>query len=80
MQFLPIPPTLLKGRNMDYEKKLKKMDEHLKEHPHDYQTVISRMKTNSDAIDHKRKQSRNERLARLAEIRRQRKERLNVEK
>lgn len=54
------------------------MNEHLARHPNDYQTVISRMKINSDAIDHKRKQSRNERLARLAEIRRARRKRHNV--
>ena len=59
---------------MDYVKKLERMDEHLKEHPHDYQTVISRLKTASDAYEHQRKRQRNWRLKRVAEVRRQLKE------
>lgn len=62
---------------MDYDKKLQKMDEHLKEHPHDYQTVIARMKTYSDSVEHERRQMANYRLARLAEVRRMRKARKN---
>lgn len=59
---------------MDYVKKLKRMDEHLREHPHDYQTVISRLKVASDAYEHQQYLRRVERLKRLAEVRRQMKE------
>lgn len=59
---------------MDYAKKLDRMDEHLREHPHDYQTVISRLKVASDAYDYQQKKMVDRRLARLAEVRRQRKE------
>lgn len=54
---------------MDYVKKLDRMDEHLKEHPHDYQTVIARLKTASEAIDHQAKKQSDMRLKRVAEIR-----------
>lgn len=64
---------------MDYAKRLEKMDKHLEEHPHDYQTVIARLKTQSDMIDHQMKKSSRMRLKRLAEIRRKRKERKNGE-
>lgn len=50
------------------------MDEHLKKHPHDYQTVISRMKLASDIYDHQMRKSVNARLSRLAEIKRRLKE------
>ena len=65
---------------MDYEEKIRRMDEHLKEHPKDYQTVISRMKTASAYVDHERQKVVNARLKRLAEIRKERKERLNAER
>lgn len=45
------------------------MDEHLKRHPHDYQTVIARLKLGSDIYDHEVKKVRDMRLKRLAEIR-----------
>ena len=53
---------------MDYEKKLQTMDEHLSRHPHDYQTVIARLKLASEAYDYAVKRKRDERLKRLAEI------------
>lgn len=56
---------------MDYERKLRRLDEHLAEHPTDYQAVISRMKTRSDAIEHKLYEQKIDRLQRLAEIRKQ---------
>ncbi len=59
---------------MDYANKLDRMDEHLREHPHDYQTVISRLKVASDAYDYQQKKAVDKRLARLAEVRRQMKE------
>lgn len=59
---------------MDYKAKLQRMDEHLQKHPHDYQTVIARIKTVSDAIEHERHKKRVWRLKRLAEVRRQMRE------
>ena len=59
---------------MDYAKKLERMDNHLREHPHDYQTVISRLKVASDAYDYQQKKKADMRLKRVAEVRRQIKE------
>lgn len=59
---------------MNYEEKLYRMDKHLKEHPHDYQTVVSRLKVASQAYEHRMKRSRNERLKTIAEIRKRLKE------
>ena len=56
---------------MDYAKKLEKMDVHLHEHPHDYQTVIARLKVASDAYEHERRKRAVMRLKRLHEVRRQ---------
>ena len=56
---------------MDYIQKLERMDEHLKRHPHDYQTVIARLKLASEAIDYERHKRASMRLKRLAEIKRQ---------
>lgn len=50
------------------------MDNHLREHPHDYQTVISRLKVASDAYDYQQKKKADMRLKRVAEVRRQLKE------
>ena len=67
-------PTLaqLRKRLMDYAEKLDRMDRHLQDHPHDYQTVIARLKVASRAIDYATKKDRDMRLKRLAEIRRKR--------
>lgn len=48
------PPSfgIRKGAEVDYIKKLKQIDNHLAEHPKDYQSVIARMKTYSAAVDH----------------------------
>ena len=56
---------------MDYISRLEKMDKHLQEHPHDYQTVIARLKLASEAIDYERHKRASMRLKRLAEIKRQ---------
>ncbi len=56
---------------MDYVKKLTRMDEHLERHPHDYQTVIARLKLASRAVDYERHKKACMRLKRLAEIKRQ---------
>lgn len=56
---------------MNYVEKLNRMDAHLEKHPHDYQTVISRLKTASDAYDHAQRQKRVARLKRLSDIRKE---------
>lgn len=56
---------------MDYNKKLEKLDNHIKRHPKDYQSVISRMKTYSDAVEHEMYMRKVTRLKRIAEYRRQ---------
>ena len=64
---------------MDYLKKLEQMDRHLEEHPKDYQTVISRLITYSNAIEQERKERVNARLREVAKYRKQRKEKQNEE-
>lgn len=64
---------------MNYEEKLERMDRHLAEHPKDYQTVIARLKTYSDAVEHERKKRIQMRLANVAKYRRMRNEKHNVE-
>lgn len=64
----------IKENKMDYLKKLNRMDNHLREHPHDYQTVIARIKLASDAIDYQMHKEACMRLKRVAEVRRQLKE------
>lgn len=59
---------------MKYIEKLEKLDKHIAENPKDYQAVIARLKTYSDAIDHERKHKMDMRLKRVAEIRRKRHE------
>lgn len=55
---------------MDYIKKLEQIDNHLAQHPKDYQAVIARMKTYSDAVEHEMYLRKIERLKRVAEFRR----------
>lgn len=55
---------------MDYTEKLKRLDKHIEEHPTDYQAVIARMKTKSDAIEHQMYLRKIKRLKRVAEYRR----------
>lgn len=55
---------------MDYNERLRKLDEHLAEHPKDYQARISRLKTYSDAVEHQMYLKRIARLKRVAEYRR----------
>lgn len=59
---------------MNYAEKLDRIDAHLAEHPHDYQTVIARLKTASKAYDHQQHLRKVMRLKRLQEVRRQLKE------
>ena len=56
---------------MDHIKKLKQLDKHLAEHPTDYQAVISRIKTYSDAVEHQLYLRRIERLKKVAKYRRE---------
>lgn len=59
---------------MDYAKKLSRLDEHLKEHPRDYQAVIGRIKMQSDAYEHELYKRKIGRLQRLSKVRKMRKE------
>lgn len=52
-------------RKMDYKEKLEKIDRHIAEHPKDYQSVIARMKTFSDAVDN---DIHNRRVARMKKV------------
>ena len=63
-----IPCTYIRKTKMDYIERLDRMDEHLRQHPHDYQTVIARLKLASDIYDHQVEKQRNMRLKRLSEI------------
>lgn len=56
---------------MDYNKKLEKLDKHLAENPKDYQSVIARLKTYSDAVEHEQHKRKIARLKRVAEYRRE---------
>lgn len=64
------PTTTYKGGKMDYEKRLRKLEEHLAEHPKDYQASIARVKTYSDAVEHQMYLRKIERLKRVAKFRR----------
>lgn len=67
---LPHRPTPCKGRkNMNYLEKLDNLDRHIEEHPSDYQAVIARLKTASDAYEHQLYLRKIARLKRVAEIR-----------
>lgn len=63
---------------MDYINKLDRLDKHIKDNPKDYQAVISRLKTQSKAIDYYRKKQVDMRLKRLAEIRRKYEQELTI--
>ena len=56
---------------MDYIKKLEQIDRHLAEHPKDYQAVIAKMKTYSDAVEHEMYLKRVERMKKVAKYRRE---------
>lgn len=56
---------------MDYIKKIERINNHLRQHPSDYQSVIARMKLVSDAFDYEQKKKADYRLKRIAEVRRQ---------
>lgn len=53
-----------------YIKRIKALDEHIAEHPKDYQAVIGRMKAYSDAVEHQMYLKKIARLKKVAEFRR----------
>ena len=54
--------------------RLKALDEHIANHPKDYQAVIGRMKAYSDAVEHQMYLKKIARLKKVAEFRRKRNE------
>ena len=62
--------TLTKEIMMDYFRKLEQIDKHLADHPKDYQAVIARLKTYSDAVEHGLYLRRIERLKKVEKYRR----------
>lgn len=54
----------------DYIGRLERLDNHIVEHPTDYQAVIARLKVRSDAIEHEMYLKKTARLKRVAEYRR----------
>lgn len=60
------------GEIMNYEEKMERIARHLDEHPNDYQSVISLVKVNSDAIADRRRRRANEKKRLVAEIRAER--------
>lgn len=55
---------------MDYKNAIKRVEQHLKEHPSDYQSVISLLKLRSKKIDKDIEQRRIDKMKRIAECRR----------
>lgn len=49
-----------------YEEKAQRMQQHLQNHPEDYQTVLSLFKAESDAIAYERQLKKNKLLKELA--------------
>lgn len=64
---------------MKYEEKVVRLEEHLKDHPTDYQAVVAHLKAKSDMIEHRMYLKAIERKRRVAEIRRRRRERQHAE-
>ena len=50
---------------------IERLEQHIKEHPADYQSVIALFKQKSKAIEKKRQREANEMLRRIAECRRE---------
>ena len=57
--------------DMEYEERLKRLDEHLAEHPTDYQARIARLKVFSDSVEHKQYLKRIERMKLLERYKRE---------
>lgn len=56
----------------EMEERVKRLHEHVQEHPADYVAVIAELKLKSDIISKERKNIMNERLKEVARIRRER--------
>lgn len=54
--------------------KIERLEEHIAQHPNDYQAVIGLLKARSDAIEHQLYQRKIARLKRVAEFRRKKDE------
>ena len=83
--FSPIPNTadaVRKAQKDDTMEKhiarVERLTEHVKSHPSDYQAVIALLKARSDMIEHRAWLAMVEKKKRIAEIKRQRKERQNA--
>lgn len=59
------------------EDRLRRLETHVKNHPTDYQSVISLLKLRSEVIEKQRKQSQIEHLRKVAAYRKMLKEREN---
>lgn len=59
---------------MNHIEKVERLEEHLREHPTDYQAVVALLKRRSDLIEHRAWLQMIERRKRVAEIRKRRKE------
>ena len=64
---------------MTHIEKVERLEEHLKEHPTDYQAVVALLKRRSDLIEHRVWLRMIERKKKVAEIRKQRKEKHDAE-
>lgn len=56
---------------MNYVEQKAKLENHLIEHPHDYQSKVQLMMLESKQIDYEHEQAMNLRMKRLAKIRRE---------
>jgi len=54
-----------------YDVRAEKIRQHLHSHPHDYQSVVSLFKTESDAIAYEKRQKLNTQKALIAKYRRE---------
>lgn len=65
-------PPKHKGANMDYEERLKRLNEHLLKHPTDYQARIAKLTMYSRAVEHQIYLRKVARLKKVAKYRRER--------
>ena len=56
---------------MDYIDKLKRLDDHIRRHPKDYQSKIAWMKTYSNAVEHEMYLKRIERIKKVERYRKE---------
>jgi len=53
-----------------YDEKVARIEKHLNEHPHDYKSVISKFKNQSNSIAYEKRQRDNQKKAEVAKYRR----------